>query len=90
MIQNLRFEISYGTYKNKNRQPSKDPAADINLQSLMKIQNTTTIEWYGQCPEMWESWPEPVFYKLFLDPDGRNASLSATKVFFVATNSPQV
>ena len=46
----------------------------------MKIQNTTTIEWYGQCPEMWESWPEPVFYKLFLDPDGRNASLSATKV----------
>ena len=56
----------------------------------MKIQNTTTIEWYGQCPEMWESWPEPVFYKLFLDPDGRNASLSATKVFFVTINSPRL
>ena len=60
--------------------PGSDPAADINLNSLMKMQNTVTVEWYGQSAETWEPWPEPVFYKLFLDPEGRNASLSATKV----------
>ena len=60
--------------------PGSDPAADLNLTSLMKMQNTVCTEWYGQNPELWESWPEPVFYKLFLDPEGRNASLSATKV----------
>ena len=61
--------------------PGSDPGAnDMNLTSILKMQNTEIVEWYGQAPELWDSWPEPVFYKLFLDPEGRNASLAATKV----------
>lgn len=52
---------------------------ELNLNSIMKIQNTAIVEWNGT-GHQWEAWPEPVFYKLFLDPEGRNASLSATKV----------
>ena len=52
---------------------------EMNLNSIMKIQNTSIIEWNGT-GHQWEAWPEPVFYKLFLDPEGRHASLTATKV----------
>jgi len=58
--------------------PVQSPT-ELNLNSLIKIQNTSIVEW-GNTNETWQPWPEPVFYKLFLDPEGRNASLTATKI----------
>ena len=54
---------------------------EMNLNSILKFQNTAFVLWGEETAEnLWYPWPEPVFYKLFLDPEGRNAALSAAKI----------
>ena len=57
------------------------PEPEMNLNSILKFQNTAFVLWGEETAEnLWYPWPEPVFYKLFLDPEGRNAALSACKI----------
>ena len=62
--------------------PASDKNGEINYNSIMNLNNTSYVEWFEQQKEYWMPWPEPVFYKLFLDPEGRNARIGSKKLFW--------
>ena len=66
--------------------PASEKNGEINYNSIMNLNNTSHVEWFEQQKDYWMPWPEPVFYKLFLDPEGRKARKGSKQKSNLVTN----